>query len=450
MSSVADMIEHLLDQGSNAMARFAEGLDPAWIEEALAATGSASTRRRKLPAEQAVWLVLGMGLFADRSIVNVVEHLSLVLPKAKTLAKSAVPAARYRLGVEPMEWLFHKVAAAWENTPGIDSYEGLALFGVDGSTVRLQDTDANFEHFGKPGGRAGPGDAGYPQARVACLLDLRNRLIRDGRFGPFSHSEQRLAEQLWESVPDNSLTILDRGFVDYETFIGLLSHGQNRHLMVRMRGNMKYELVRALSDGSALAKLHPSRALRTAHPDLPNEILGRVIEYQHPGGKPSRLFVTLTDELQHPASKLVALYHERWEIELTYDEIKTHMLERRECLRSKRPEGVYQELWGLLLTYNLVRREMLLAARAHGLPPTRISFRASLLWIRGFWATAWTTSPGNVPRHLRDLRSTLDVLILPPRRSERRYPRHVKIKMSNYARNRGKRGAAAPASAGAV
>ena len=65
------------------------------------------------------------------------------------------------------------------------------------------------------------------------------------------------------------------------------------------------------------------------------------------------------------------------------------MLERKECLRSKKPEGVYQELWGQLLTYNLVRREMLLTAQGHDLPPNRISFKASLLWIRDFWITAW-------------------------------------------------------------
>jgi hypothetical protein len=82
---------------------------------------------------------------------------------------------------------------------------------------------------------------------------------------------------------------------------------------------------------------------------------------------------------------------------------------------------------------------MLLAAQAHELPADRISFRQSLLWIRDFWTTAWMISPGNVPRSLADLRETLVSLVLPERRSERRYPRQVKIKMSNFARNRGRR-----------
>ena len=61
------------------------------------------------------------------------------------------------------------------------------------------------------------------------------------------------------------------------------------------------------------------------------------------------------------------------------------------------------------------------------------------MWIRNFWiVAALTTSPGTIPKKLSELRASLDVLLLPARRKERRYPRHVKIKRSNYARNRGK------------
>ena len=107
------------------------------------------------------------------------------------------------------------------------------------------------------------------------------------------------------------------------------------------------------------------------------------------------------------------------------------------------PEGVYQELWGQLLAYNLVRREMLLVARDNGVPPRRISFKSSLMMVRTIWLTSWRGAPGNVPKHLASLHSSLN-LLLGERRSKRRYPRHVKIKMSSYARNRGSR---APAGA---
>ncbi len=100
--SFGETLDALVEGGPQGIARFAETLDPAWISEALASTGKASIRRRKLPAEQAVWRVLGMGLFADRSIEDVVDDLSLVVPGTRTLASSAVPQARYRLGAEPI------------------------------------------------------------------------------------------------------------------------------------------------------------------------------------------------------------------------------------------------------------------------------------------------------------------------------------------------------------
>ncbi len=153
---------------------------------------------------------------------------------------------------------------------------------------------------------------------------------------------------------------------------------------------------------------------------------------------------SLLDPDEWPADQVVGLYHERWELEVGYDELKTHMLHRKEALRSKKSEGVVQEIWGLLLTYNLIRREMLLAAKEFELAPNRIAFVPSLHWIRTFWLTAWKTAPGTLPRHLGKLRSSLNVLVLPPRRSRRRYARHVKIKMSNYPRNRGRRQSTKP------
>lgn len=439
MSTAREFMAALLEDGPRGLARFESSLDPEWIEAALAATGTASIRRRKLPADQVVWLVLGMAIFADRSIVDIVDHLGLVLPGSQGLARSSVPSARYRLGAAPMQWLFEKIAAVWADTPGLAGYEELSLWGVDGTHLRVQDSEENLAHFGKPGGRGGAGDAGYPQLRMACLLNLSNRLLAAARFGNWGCSEQALASELWPHVPNNSLVVLDRGFVDYEVFAAHLERGENRHILVRMRANMKPVELEELPDGSILAELRPSPDVLRRHPDMRPAIRGRIIAFQHSGGEKSRLFVTLLDEKRYTAQDLVWLYHQRWEIEIAYDEIKTHMLERKECLRSLQPAGVEQEVWGLLLVYNLVRREMLLAAEAHKLPPTRISFRSSLMWIRNFWVTALLTSPGNVPRHLGQLRSTLDVLILPERRSDRRHPRHVKIKMSGYPRNRGRR-----------
>lgn len=440
IGTLEEILEAARDLGpQEGIARFAASMDPQWITDALEATGTASVRRRKLPAEQAVWLVLGMALFTDRSIVDVVDHLGLVIRGAESLARSNVTKARYRLGPQPIEWLFNKVASQWAAGDGLGGYRGLSLWGVDGTHLRVQDSEDNFKEFGKPGGRGGSNDAGYPQIRTVALMNLSTRLLAGARVGPLSTSENELVHDLWEIVPDESLVIIDRGFMSYLSLLELVAARKNRNFLIRAKKGMKYETVETLPDGSESALLWPTPALRRTYPDLDAPIPIRVIAYSNKDGGSGRFFTTLMDPEQYPANEIIEIYHDRWELEIGFDELKTHMLERKECLRSKKPEGVYQEFWSQLLMYNLVRHEMLLAAQAHKLPPKRISFRSSLLWIRTFWLTSWGTSPGNIPKSLAGFRSTLDVLILPDRRPARRYARHVKIKMSTYKRNRGKR-----------
>jgi len=157
--------------------------------------------------------------------------------------------------------------------------------------------------------------------------------------------------------------------------------------------------------------------------------------YQRRGFKAQPILTSLTDAVRYPAAEIVALYHERWEIELGYNEVKRVMLAREETTRSKRPRGVAQERWGLALAYNLVRYEAEKVAAEAKVPPTRISFIAALTFIENAFRSWGDDSPGRLPERLINLRADLKHFILPKRRV-RSFPRAVKIKMSNYARQR--------------
>ena len=98
-------------------------------------------------------------------------------------------------------------------------------------------------------------------------------------------------------------------------------------------------------------------------PSLPKTWRARAITYQRKGFRPQTLLTSLLDAKTYPRDEVAELYHERWELELGYDEIKTELLESRECIRSKSPERVEQELLGILLAYNLIRFEMSSVAR---------------------------------------------------------------------------------------
>lgn len=437
--------------------RFGKELDARWIDTALAETGTASVRRRKLSAQMVVWLVIGMALFRDRSIQEVVAHLGLVLPSqkkkkgrakgGKTVAPSAIPQGRYRVGAAPLEAIYKRTATEWATTAADeDRWRGLALYGVDGTTFRIPDTEENREVFGLPG--SGRGQTGYPQARLVALMALRSHLVAAAAFGPCigkKTGEGTLAQELWSKVPDRSLIIIDRGFVNYGLFFRI-SHdadGQitgRKHWLVRAKKNLRWKTLEVFGDGDELVELSISHQARSIDPALPKKMVARAVRYQVKGYQPQTLLTSMVDPEQYPATEMAALYHERWEIEIGYDEIKTHMLERQEALRSKKPEGVRQEIWGILLAYNLVRKEMLDVAEAAGLAPNRVSFRHSLQLIRVFcMVEAWTCAPGNLPKRLTSHREMMEsLLILPARRPERRYKRHVKIKMSKFKRNPGR------------
>lgn len=420
---------------------FARSLDPQWIEAALAATGSASVRRRKLPAEQVVWIVIGMGLFRDRSIQEVVHHLDLVLPgrapgaRRPAATSSGVVQARDRLGAAPLKALFEQTAARWAGASAdAHRWRGLSLYGIDGSALRIPDTPENEATFGRPA--SSRGKAGYPQLRLVALMVLRSHLLAGLALGAWSVGEATLAEPLWAKLPDHSLTILDRGFLAYALLHRLATSGVERHWLIRAKSNLKWRTLQQRGANDQLVEITVSRQARRTHPDLPETLAVRAIRYQRKGFRPQTLLTSLLDPVTYPAAEVAQLYHERWELELGFDEIKTHALEREETLRCRAPERVLQEVWGLAIAYNLVRLHMQEVARRAGLVPSRISFRHALLLLRGFWlTTAWATAPGNLPRRLDDLHQELALLVIPPRRP-RRYPRAVKIKMSSYPRKR--------------
>jgi hypothetical protein len=380
-----------------------------------------------------------MALMRDEPIVDVVKRLRLALPSkgSPTVAPSAIPAARRRLGAEPIEWLFARSAAEWAHKSAAERrWRGFALYGVDGTTLRVPDSAKNRGMFGgQSAGASGRGDSGYPMVRLTALMTLRSHLLAGASFGPYAVDEREYAADLWALIPDHSLTLFDRGFLQANVLVPLRSTGVERHWLTRAKSTSKWTVIESLGKGDLLVEMTVSSEARKKMPSLPKTFRCRVIEYKRAGPEPQRLITSLLDAVAYPAKELVVLYHERWEMELAYDEIKTTVLQRQECIRSQSPDGVRQEIWGILLTYNLVRLEMERAADQAGVEPLRISFIASLRALRYHWVMMAGISPGNLPRYVADIRQEISGFLLPPRR-DRTYPRAVKLKMSNYPRNR--------------
>jgi hypothetical protein len=270
--------------------------------------------------------------------------------------------------------------------------------------------------------------------RLVVVMALRSHLLAAAAFGPFGIDERVYATSLWETVPDHSLVLIDRLHLQASVLVPLMTTGSERHWITRAKANTTYSTIRRLGAGDELVEFNVRREARVKDPTLPTHFDARVIRYQRKGFKPQLLITSLLDQNRYPASEIRALYHERWEIELGFDELKTEMLERLETIRSKSPDAVAQEMWGLLIAYNLIRLEIQRVATELDVHPLRISFVAALRECVLAWKFAATSPPGSIPGNLATITDRMRHYVLPPRRPARVFPRAVKIKMSNYAR----------------
>lgn len=414
------------------LSALSRAIDPEWIAQALARTGKASIRKRKLPAEQVMWLVIALGLYRHQSIPEVVAHLDLVLPDEinPDIAKSALTQARQRLGREPLAQLFAMSAACWdERHQAGRSWRGLARYAVDGSTLRTSDSVENREHFGAqayPDGLV----ASYPQVRLLTLTSLATHLIRDAVFGIYGKNEMLYAKDLLTGVPDRSLTVFDKGFFSASVLLQLQRAGDQRHWLIPAKRSLAWErLDKVPTDYRVRMKVSPQA--RQADPTLPTFWEARAIETTSRHGKKRILLTSLMDAKAYPAREIVQQYEERWRIETSYREIKQDMLGSELTLRSGTPETVYQEIWGALLAYNLVRLEMAEVAAEAEVSPTQLSFTTALHYLRHEWGWMAIEAPGKIPAHLLRLRNRLADILLPQKRG-RSCPRLVKKRPQKY------------------
>ena len=413
--------------------RLGQHLPYEWIEQAVAQTGRASIRHRRLPAEQVVWLIIALALYRHQSISEVVDELDLALPDvdAPFVSKSAVAQARQRLGEAPLKWLFQTSARAWSGQDQ-DAYlfKGLSLLAMDGTTLRTADSPANREHFGAQVYSSGA-VASYPQVRGVTLMAIPTHLVVDAVFGPYDMNEMLYAKMLVPGIADHTLTVFDKGFLAAEILCGLTANGHNRHFLIPAKANTKWEVVEGTPE-DAIVQMRVSPQARKKLPALPEYWRARAIQVIDTQGRKKVLLTSLTDLKTFKAAEIVACYSRRWQIETSYREFKQSMIGMALTLRSKTVDGVQQEIWGALTAYNLVRLEIAKAALEAKCAPTDISF------IRAFhtiqyelrWA-AVTRSQGKLPELLRRLRQRL-VALPNEKRPGRMCDRVVKSRPKRY------------------
>jgi hypothetical protein len=338
------------------------------VRAALVANGAQSKRQRGLPHDVLVYFVMAMCLYGN---IAYEEVLRLVIEGLRglfgdeeldrtTVTKGAISQARSQVGVAPFKDLYHEQVRPIgpDDMAGV-AYRGFRLMAIDGSSLDMPDEAGNAQHFGYPG--ASRGSPAFPQLRFVAMAECGTHTLCYANPGPYAISEAALAGSVIDRAEASMLVMADRSFFSHDFWQRALKTGAK--LLFRVKRNLRLPCEKRLSDGSYLTTLYASDK------DRRHRIHGtvvRVIEYTLNGiadAEPTyRLITNWLDPLAAPAVELAALYHRRWTVEQSFDELKVHLADRQVALRSKRPDLVQQEFYALLLAHAAIRRLMTQAA----------------------------------------------------------------------------------------
>ena len=362
---------------------------PATIDAILRDTSRLEQRKRLLPARLVVYYVLAMALYASEGYRELyrllVEGLRSVDPTLPIMVpqKSALSKARERVGSAPLRRLFEQTSVPMA-TPATRGawYRRWRLTSMDGSTMEVPDTVENERYFGRPAVRRGEKSA-YPRLRWVALGEVGSRAIIGLEAGSYRKGESRLARPLLPRLSPGMLCLCDRYFYGFDLWEEARQTGAD--LLWRIKKNLVFPAETTLPDGSYLSRAFPSsRHRRKGHPGVPVRVIDyRIDDIGRPLASPRyRLVTTILDPDEAPANELAALYAERWEVETSIREVKIYQGRPNVVLRSKKPDGVLQELYGFLIVHYAIRWLIHQASLQEDIDPDRPSFTSALRAMR--------------------------------------------------------------------
>jgi Insertion element 4 transposase N-terminal/Transposase DDE domain len=415
--------------------------DFALVDAVLEESGAVERRRRLLPSRVVVYFVLALALFEDLSYQGVWAALTGELAAAGarvvTPAASSLARARRRVGAAPLRRLFEALAgpAGRPDTPGV-FYRGMRTVAVDGTCLHVPDDPAVTWRYPKRKSRKKGEQEGYPLLRLLALVECGTRAVLAAAFGPAGQGELPYARQLLAAVTAGMLLLADAAFDD-ASFLAAITRDRRAQFLVRSGARRCPLPQQHLPDGSYLARigfgvLKDLLTVRVIEAEITLTLEDGTVTISQ-----WRLLTSLTDHAAHPAASLVALYHERWQIETTYYSIKKTILDGR-VLRSRSVAGIDQEAWALLTLYQaLIRAAADTAFTRPGLDMDRISFTILLHTARQLTQTA----AGILPDGPIDLPGALGraalAALLPAWRRARFKARSLKNSTSKYSPNAG-------------
>jgi hypothetical protein len=419
------IVPHRLPPSTSSLLGILEHAIPSAVLDAVVQryTGP-GCRRRKLPGDVLLPLLIAWHLVPPAALDSVLTTLLLALRLAQgdgaviPATESGISRARTRWGVKPIRALFRQVCHPLASSETIGAFfHGFRLMALDATFEDLADTPENVQVFGRH--RSQHGESAFPQLLGMYLLECGTHAIIDAGFWPCHASQPHAATRLLRSLDPAMLVLYDQGLHGFPLVQAMLARGTQ--ILGRVPPIQTFTAVQHLADGTHLCRFwakSPCDRRATTPSVLVRVITYTLLDPARPGHRQRhRLMTSLLDPVQYPALDLICTYHERWEIELTIDEVKTHQRLAVQPLRSQTPRGVIQEAYGLLLAHYAVRTVMHDAAIQGGIDPDRLSFTHSVRLIDSLLSHFYALDPAQHAARYHLLLTDILRFLLPPRRS---------------------------------
>ena len=274
--------------------------------------------------------------FVRRSLQLEIDSFFNRIHSDESITKQAFSQARQKISYEPFKILFNTTTQLARSEDSMDTFKGLRVSAIDGTTIALENMPELVDYFGCSG--AGSTAA---TARASALYDVLNEVVLDACIDTFSCGERELASQhilqLQSMGISNDLIIFDRGYASAKLISQLFESGI--HFLMRVKRKFNKE-IDALASSDGFVKItHKRKVYRI-----------RVVKFPLPSGEIETLITDLPQET-FVTSDFKALYFRRWPIETRYDTLKIKL--QLENFTGKTVLSVFQDFYASMFLSNM-------------------------------------------------------------------------------------------------
>ena len=316
-------------------------------------------RVRAFDERTTIGLMLGQALGRNAPCKGAVRRAQLEPGMDVSASTAAFCKARGRALPSTLEGMSARLSAEADALCGLDEFTG--VWALDGTTFQASDTEENRKEWPYASGPK-PG-CGFPVVGAMVAHSLVGKGSSVLVTAPWNAHDFRLYVEASGRFKAGELHVGDRAFCSFTAFAILAEAGADGIFRGKDWCRKRHRGDMTLCPGDRLTKWEKrwSKRSMTVPPErragFPDEITVRVITAKiHVRGFRDEEIVVVTsllDDSKYPKEKILEWYLRRWEIEVSFRDMKTTL--GYEFIRGRTPHIVKLELGVLVLAYNLLR-----------------------------------------------------------------------------------------------